>query len=343
MRPCEGVSVHFGIFVLAPQFPGESHGDALDRACEVAITAEEAGFDSVWVAEHHFMSYGVCPSAVTFASYLLGATRSITIGTAISVLSTQHPVALAEQAALLDQLSRGRFQLGVGRGGPWIDLEVFGTGLERYERDFAESLDVLVQGVRNGRVSGAGPAFRFRDVEVVPRPWSASGPGIVVACTSPGSRQLAADRGLPMLLGLDLDDAGKAEFIAGYEAAGGTPGAGHVGAAVAHVADTTAEAVAVLEKEMPRWLEPGLAGYRPVDDRPRRRRDPHEYARTLAAMHPVGSPEECSAKLAASIERTGLGHYIFMVEGTGDRARTLETVRRLGTEVLPPIRNDHAG
>jgi alkanesulfonate monooxygenase SsuD/methylene tetrahydromethanopterin reductase-like flavin-dependent oxidoreductase (luciferase family) len=86
------------------------------------------------------MSYGICPSAITLAGYLLGATRRITVGTAVSVLSTQHPVALAEQAALLDQLSGGRFHLGIGRGGPWIDLEVFGTGMDRYQHGFAESL-----------------------------------------------------------------------------------------------------------------------------------------------------------------------------------------------------------
>ncbi|MBV9162569.1 MAG: LLM class flavin-dependent oxidoreductase [Pseudonocardiales bacterium] len=54
----------------------------------------------------------ICPSAITLAGYLLGATRRIAVGTAVSVLSTQHPVALAGQAALLDQLSGGRFRLG---------------------------------------------------------------------------------------------------------------------------------------------------------------------------------------------------------------------------------------
>jgi alkanesulfonate monooxygenase SsuD/methylene tetrahydromethanopterin reductase-like flavin-dependent oxidoreductase (luciferase family) len=93
----------------------------LESTVAAAIAAEEAGFDDVWVAEHHFTSYGICPSAITLAGYLLGTTRRVAVGTAVSVLSTQHPVALAEQAALLDQVSGGRFRLGVGRGGPWID------------------------------------------------------------------------------------------------------------------------------------------------------------------------------------------------------------------------------
>ena len=93
------------------------------------------------------------------AGYLLGATRRIAVGTAVSVLSTQHPVALAEQAALLDQVSGGRFRLGVGRGGPWIDLEVFGTGLHRYQHGFPESLDLLLAALGEHRVAASGPEF----------------------------------------------------------------------------------------------------------------------------------------------------------------------------------------
>ena len=108
--------MRFGAFLLAPRYPKQDVGTPLDASLAAAVAAEDAGFDDVWIAEHHFMSYGVCPSAVTMAGFLLGATRRITVGTAVSVLSTQHPVALAEQAALLDRLSGGRFVLGVGRG-----------------------------------------------------------------------------------------------------------------------------------------------------------------------------------------------------------------------------------
>jgi alkanesulfonate monooxygenase SsuD/methylene tetrahydromethanopterin reductase-like flavin-dependent oxidoreductase (luciferase family) len=100
--------MRFGAFLLAAQFPDQDHNTVLDSTVAAALAAEEAGFEDVWVAEHHFMSYGIRPSAITLASYLLGATRRITVGTAVSVLSIQHPVALAEQAALLDQLSDGR-------------------------------------------------------------------------------------------------------------------------------------------------------------------------------------------------------------------------------------------
>jgi alkanesulfonate monooxygenase SsuD/methylene tetrahydromethanopterin reductase-like flavin-dependent oxidoreductase (luciferase family) len=78
-------------------------------------------------------------------------------------------VALAEQASLLDQVSAGRFRLGVGRGGPWLELEVFGTGVARYERGFGEGLDLLLAALCRDRVSAAGEFFRFREVAMVPR------------------------------------------------------------------------------------------------------------------------------------------------------------------------------
>jgi alkanesulfonate monooxygenase SsuD/methylene tetrahydromethanopterin reductase-like flavin-dependent oxidoreductase (luciferase family) len=328
--------MRIGLFLLAAQFPGQTHTDVLRRTVDAAVTAEHAGFDGVWLAEHHFMSYGLCPSATTLAGYILGRTERITVGTAVSVLSTQHPVALAEQAALLDQVSGGRFRLGVGRGGPWVDLEVFGTGIARYESGFAESLDLLLAALTRDRVAGSG-TFAFREVPVVPRPLT--GPPVVVACTSPDTARLAARRGLPMLLGLHAGDEEKRAMAEHYGAAGGPGAAGHMAAAVAYVADTRAEAQRVLRSEMPRWLAPGLAGYVPVDGRRRRPRDPEEYTRLLCGIHPVGTADDCVATLAATAERTGVEHFILMAEGAGDPARTRENILRLGAEVLPRLRD----
>ncbi|MBC6458037.1 LLM class flavin-dependent oxidoreductase [Actinomadura sp. HBU206391] len=327
--------MRFGLFLPAGQFSGERHGDALARTVEAAAAAELAGFDDVWVAEHHFMSYGVCPSAVTLAGYLLGATSRIEVGTAVSVLSNQHPVALAEQAALLSLVSGGRFRLGVGRGGPWVDLEVFGTGLERFEEGFAESLDLLLTWLSSERVSWPGRRFRFREVPVVPRPDPA--PPVVVACTSPGTEALAAARGLPMLLGMHVGDAEKAAAIARYADLGGP--APHIATGVAHVADTREEAVSAVRRELPRWLGPGLAGYVPVDGRPTRPRDPDEYARLLCELHPVGGPDDCVEALTATAATTGIEHVILLVDCTGSRERTLENIARLGAEVLPKVRD----
>jgi alkanesulfonate monooxygenase SsuD/methylene tetrahydromethanopterin reductase-like flavin-dependent oxidoreductase (luciferase family) len=333
-----------GVLLLAAQFPGQAHGQVLDAVVEAAVAAERAGFDDVWFAEHHFMSYGVCPSAVTLAAYVLGQTSRIAAGTAVSVLSVQHPVALAEQAALLDQVSGGRFWLGVGRGGPWIDLEVFGTGLARYETGFAEALDLLTEALTRGRVRGTGPAFAFGEVEVVPRPRTRPRPPLVVACTTPASAGLAAARGLPMLLGLHAGDDHKRDMTRCYAAAAppGRPLPGHLAAVVAYVADTREQARRVLRRELPRWLGPGLAGYRRADGQPHPARDPQQYAELLSCIHPVGTPRQCAESMTATIETTGIRHLLCMAEGGGNRGRTLENIARLGAEVLPAVRRHAA-
>ncbi|MEU6409616.1 LLM class flavin-dependent oxidoreductase [Microbispora sp. NPDC046933] len=334
--------MRIGIFLVAAGFPGMAPGDVLRGTVEAIEAAERAGFDDAWIAEHHFMSYGVCPSAVTLAAVALGRTSRITVGTAVSVLSAQHPVALAEQAAILHHVSDGRFRLGVGRGGPWLELEVFGTGTERFERGFPESLDLLCSALASetdsGQVAADGEFFRFREVTMVPQARMSP----VVACTSDGTVRLAAERGLPMLLGMHIGDDEKAKMIAAYETYAAAPAA-HIGAALGYVADTTEQAVREMRESLPRWLGPGLAGYIPVDGRPPPRRNIPEYVDLLCRIHPVGSAEHCVEKITTTAARTGLRHLILMVEGAGDRARTLENIARLGAEVLPAVRRNGDG
>jgi alkanesulfonate monooxygenase SsuD/methylene tetrahydromethanopterin reductase-like flavin-dependent oxidoreductase (luciferase family) len=333
--------VRVGVFLLAGRFPGQDDRDALLRTRDAIVAAEAAGFADAWLAEHHFMSYGTCPSAITFAAYALGHTSRIGIGTAVSVLSTTHPVALAEQVALLDQLAGGRLAIGVGRGGPWVDLEVFGTGLPRYERGFAEGLDLLLACLTRQRVSAAGEHFTFREVTMVPRP--ATRPSVTVACTSLATVELAAARGLPMLLGMHIGDDDKIALLDHYataaRAAGRNPcGVPHVSTVLAHVADSRDLAVAQLRAAMPGWLADGLAGYQPIDGRPSPRRDPRRYTDLLCELHPVGTPDECVDRLRASAERTGIRHVIMMVDGVGNSAATMANIARIGADVLPRLR-----
>ncbi|MCK1797512.1 LLM class flavin-dependent oxidoreductase [Streptomyces sp. XM4193] len=344
--------MQLGAFVLAGQFPGQGHGEALHRAVRSAEAAERAGLDAVWLAEHHFVPYGTCPNAATLAGYLLGRTERITVGTAVSVLPNLHPVALGEQTAMLHLVSGGRFRLGVGRGGPWVDLEVFGGGVDAYERCFPEELDLLLRWLREESVGSDSGRYRFRDVSVVPRagdlvdsghPQEDSGPGVTVACISPQGVRVAARRGLPMLLGMHCGDEEKAGMVALWrreaQAAGHPPelvaGAPHVSVGVVQIADRREDAVEALTKAMPGWFRDGLGAYVTVDGRARAMRDPLAYTELLSELHPVGTPELCAERLSATAERTGIRHFALLAEGTGDLAATELNLRRLGGEVLP--------
>src|SRR5690606_20936653 len=155
--------------------------------------------------------------------------------------STAHPVALAEQAALLDQVSAGRFRLGVGRGQPLVDLEVFGT-LDRYEQGDADALDRLLAAVRGGGVRADRPAVGLGGGAVVPGQRRGPGRAGLRAGTAEAAPGPAAGRGLPVRLGMRQRRQGQAAGLERYaelrERAGGGPVGGHVAASVAHVADT---------------------------------------------------------------------------------------------------------
>jgi alkanesulfonate monooxygenase SsuD/methylene tetrahydromethanopterin reductase-like flavin-dependent oxidoreductase (luciferase family) len=337
--------VRIDLFLVAGQFPGAGHGETLRTAAAYAQAAEQAGFDGVWIAEHHFVTYGVCPSAVVMAGYLLGRTSQLRIGTATAVLSNRHPVALAEEAALLDAVSDGRFDLGVGRGGPWADLEVFGTGLDRYTHDgFTEALDLLVAALSgNATVRAAGDRFQFRDVTMVPRP-SRRVP-LFVASTSPTTAAIAARRGLPLLLGMHDTDTAKAAMIEHHAdsvvrhappAGPDRDGTAHASAHLAYVADSVREAETVLRNALPAWLASASQHVR--IDGSTATRDVDAYVEHLLAVHPVGPPERCVQRLVGTVGRTGVRRLLLMVEGGGTRQHTMDNIERLGAQVLPALR-----
>ena len=303
-----GGQLRFGVFLVSGRFPGQADADVLRRSVRAAELAEEAGFDDVWFAEHHFVPYGVCPSAITLAGHVLGRTSRIGVGTAVSVLSTTHPVALAEQWSMLDAVSGGRLRLGVGRGGPWQDLEVFGTGLDRFETGFEESLDVFLRAA-SGRVRASGRHFAFREVAVVPAPERR--PDVVVACGGPASDAVraAAERGLPLLLGLHAGDEEKAATVAAY----GKPAA-HVSTVLCQVGT---DAVEVVRRALPGWLKEGLGAHVTVDGRPGPAREPMAYTERLCAIHPVGDAGHCVRTLETTLRRTGVPHVRMLVEASG--------------------------
>jgi alkanesulfonate monooxygenase SsuD/methylene tetrahydromethanopterin reductase-like flavin-dependent oxidoreductase (luciferase family) len=328
-------TVRIGLFLLGARFPGRSSEQALATLPHYAATAEQHGFDEVFIAEHHFMPYGTCPSAITLAAALLGATRRIGIGTAVSVLSTTHPVALAEQAAMLSVLYPGRFTLGVGRGGPWVDLEVFGTGAAAHDEHFPESLQLLTRwlsGGHDGTLGWNGQRHTFRPVPIVPRP--PQPPPVLLACTSLRSARLAAQLGLPMLLGMHATDQEKAQLIRVH----GDPHAAHAALAVAHVADTREQALTTLRTAMPGWLRDGLAAHTRLDGTPHSTRDPVAYTEHLLSIHPVGDPDYCTVTLRASINTTGISRLLLFVEGSGDPESITRNIARLGRDVLPQLR-----
>lgn len=293
-----------------------------------ALAAERSGFDTVWLAEHHFIRYGACPSTPVMAAAILAATDRLAVGTAACILSNRHPVALAEEAVMLDQISDGRFRLGVARGGPWVDLEVFGTGHDRFEFGFTEALDLLQSWFHSEEVSADGRFFSFRPVPVVAHPTADF--GVWVAATSVGTVEVAARRGLPLLLGVHATDEEKALLVAHWRAVavrhGYDPdGVEHGAVYLAFADDDHVRAASRLRAPMRRWLSTGVGDYRRLDGS-RGSRDQEAYVDRLVDTHLVGHPERSAERLVESMRTTGVGRALLMVKGRGPFRRLRRTL-----------------
>jgi alkanesulfonate monooxygenase SsuD/methylene tetrahydromethanopterin reductase-like flavin-dependent oxidoreductase (luciferase family) len=320
------------LFLLGGVFPGVTPAAALRRVVSYARQAETAGLDGVWTAEHHFIEYGASPSATLMAAHLLAATERLQIGTAVAVLSNRHPVALGEEAATLDALAPGRFRLGVGRGGPWIDLDVFGSGLDRYERGFEEGLSLLTRWLSgDAEVAHAGEFFDVLPVRVMP---PGTGRPVWVAATGEGTARLAGRFGLPLLLGMHAPDDDHMALINAWrheaEATGFDPDAAeHVSTHLAQIADGPGT-VDRLRASLTELLTRGVGQY--VSLKPGRgSRDHASYVDWMIERHAVGPADHVAERLAVSAEKTGVRRQLLMVEGIGDPDAVGDNIAALGS------------
>src|SRR3977135_3098100 len=110
---------------------GSDAADSYRIALVLFAAAEQLGFDTGWVAQHHFLNgSGRLPSTLTFLAAAAERTRRIQLGTAIVILPLEDPLRVAEDAAVVDTISGGRLQLGLGTGGDPLTFAAFGRGLE---------------------------------------------------------------------------------------------------------------------------------------------------------------------------------------------------------------------
>jgi len=170
------------------------------RAIERFEIMDRGGYDAVWLAEHHFSGFSVCPSVHMMATMAAARTRRLRIGTAVSLAPFYHPLRLAEEVALLDVLSGGRVNWGAGRGFSRVEFEAFGISIEESASRFRETVEVVLAAWRSERLSHQGEFFRFEGVEVLPRPLQQPHPPVWMAATSEGAIDWAAAQGFSILM-----------------------------------------------------------------------------------------------------------------------------------------------
>jgi alkanesulfonate monooxygenase SsuD/methylene tetrahydromethanopterin reductase-like flavin-dependent oxidoreductase (luciferase family) len=164
----------FGL-LTCQRFPGETRSDAqlYADALDLAVYAEELGFDSVWTSEHHFVDDGYAPSLLPLCAAIAARTTRIEIGTGLLLIPLHDPIRVAEDAATVDLISGGRLILGLGLGWRPEEFEGFGVSLQQRVQRLERAVAVL-----RGAWAGEPVAAAGTEVIVTPRPQREGGPPI---------------------------------------------------------------------------------------------------------------------------------------------------------------------
>jgi alkanesulfonate monooxygenase SsuD/methylene tetrahydromethanopterin reductase-like flavin-dependent oxidoreductase (luciferase family) len=171
------------------------------RALQRIEIMDRNGYDAVWLTEHHFSDYSVCPSIPVMGAYAAARTKNIRIGTGVTLAAFYHPLRLAEEIALLDILSGGRVNWGAGRGFDAREFRTFAVPMEESQVRFHEAVDIVLRAWTSDRLTYHGKFFSFDDVEVLPKPLQKPHPPVWMAAGSPEALQWAASAGHSVLLG----------------------------------------------------------------------------------------------------------------------------------------------
>ena len=185
--------------ILVPQVL-EGMNEPYDNIIEQIRFAEELGYDTVWLTEHHFSPYGR-PSVPAIAGHAIANTSRIRISTAVIVLPFQHPLRVAEDWATLDHLSKGRVDVGIGRGNQPKEFERFGLSLDEAEQRFSESLDIIRRAWTEESFAYDGEFWQFPELSVSPKPYTKPHPPIWQAAISDYTVKKIIDRGINGLIG----------------------------------------------------------------------------------------------------------------------------------------------
>ena len=171
-----------------------------ETAVERFAIMDRAGYDAVWLAEHHFSGFSVCPSVHMMGTMAAAHTKRLRIGTAVSLAPFYNPLRLAEEVALLDVLSGGRVNWGAGRGFERSEFTAFNIPGEESAPRFHETVDIVLKAWTSPRLFYEGKFHKYDGVEVLPKPVQAPHPPVWLAASSMPAIEWAATQGHSILM-----------------------------------------------------------------------------------------------------------------------------------------------
>jgi len=211
----------FGLFGGAQAVPGQVVTEAAlgyHEYGDYICLAEKLGYSSAWLVEHHFTGFSQLSATLNYISYLAGRTSKIRLGSAVVVVPWHNPILLAEQVATIDQLSKGRYDFGVGRGYRANEFHGFGIRMEDAGDIFEEAITLLKRSfTETDRWSYKSSRWQFNDIIVEPPVVQKPYPPMWVGAGSEASIRKVARDGFNLLLDQMSPFEAIAEKVAVYK------------------------------------------------------------------------------------------------------------------------------
>ncbi|MFC3229708.1 LLM class flavin-dependent oxidoreductase [Marinibaculum pumilum] len=179
---------------------GRSDTDVYREELQLAAEAEPLGYDSIWTPEHHFTDYMMTPNVTQFLSWVAGRTSRIRLGSMVTVLPWHDPMRVAENFALLDQLSEGRAILGIGRGLGRLEFDGFRAEMGESRRRFTEYTEAIVAGLESGVMEYDGAFYKQPRMPIRPAPYASFRGRTYASAISPDSVTLMARLGIGLMV-----------------------------------------------------------------------------------------------------------------------------------------------
>jgi alkanesulfonate monooxygenase SsuD/methylene tetrahydromethanopterin reductase-like flavin-dependent oxidoreductase (luciferase family) len=358
--------MQFGWLTLSLSPSPDEDAQRIDNLIDQVCSAERLGFSDVWLTEHYFTGESVYSDSLMFAAALAMKTERVRIGFAVVQMPFHHPVRLAVQLALLDNLSKGRIDVGIGKGTVYNEYEFVGHGLRSTDsrERMEEAVDIIERAWREAPLSYDGRFHKVHIPAIRPRPVQQPGPPLWRSVISPGSFKECGRLGVPILTARLPVERIK-ERWANYEA--GIAEGGHDERTRTRLLSQSALWRNVYVAESDAQAEDELAGlltetrahmmhvreaYNPADFEPEPATlnawtDPKvpdsvaiPFALQTGSLY--GSPKRVREQVA-ELRDVGVRHLLCQTGfGAMDHAQNMASMRRFGEQVMPAFRDQEA-
>jgi alkanesulfonate monooxygenase SsuD/methylene tetrahydromethanopterin reductase-like flavin-dependent oxidoreductase (luciferase family) len=301
--------------------------------------AERLGYAGVWLSEHHFVDDGYLPSPLVVAAAVAARTQRMTVGTNVLLLPMHHPLRVAEDAAVADLVSGGRFVLGVGQGYVQREFEVLGFNWEHRPSLFEEGIEIIRRAWEEGRIGYEGKRWRFEDLPFEPRPERS--PPIYIGAFADPAIDRAARMGDGFLTSAAWGGGNVVTYRKVREALARHGRADedfpYVASGVVYVHEDSARArgdvAPAIAYQRSRYAEWGTDRGKPKPEPVRPEDLPWE-------RYFVGNPDELAEGLARLYEEAPYDHFCFWARLPGiTHEQALKSMRLFASEVAPRVRD----